>query len=168
VNSADLFYENALFALTATLFLVGVGRAWRRTKPYDLPQPLPPWFKVWFFTVQTAGGLLPLFVLIWSVWHSYFDLVAVLASYFLMLGLQILSESVSLRHFHSTSFVMVPYLYLPYRIWQLSKGLMIVGSTEGIGWISNFIVFEIVLWTINYLLDLSQLPRLLYWDRSES
>lgn len=31
-------------------------------------------------------------------------------------------------------------------------------------WIRNLLLFEIVLWIANYVLDLSQLPRLLRWD----
>ncbi|MGI8932701.1 MAG: hypothetical protein ACR2FS_01365 [Phormidesmis sp.] len=43
--------------------------------------------------------------------------------YLAMLGLQVSSESASLRRFRSTVFVMVPYFYLPYRVWQLYEGL---------------------------------------------
>lgn len=164
--SFNLLYENVLFVAVATSFLVGVGWAWRKAKPYDLPQSLPDWFRVWFLIVQIGGVVLPLVALVWSVWQGYSIVTAVLASYFLMLALQILSESVSLRRFHSTVFVMVPYLYLPYRVWQLYEGLMETSSTDTV-WIQRLLLFEIVLWIANYALDLAQLPRLLRWDKED-
>lgn len=159
----NLLYEDLSFLAIATAFLVGVGWAWRSAKPYDLPQPLPDWFKIWFLTVQTGGGLLPLIGLGWGIWRGYSSVVAVLASYWVMLALQILTESISLRQFRTVVFVMVPYLYLPYRVWQLYEGMRLI-EVDKLGWIEGLLLAEIVLWTANYLLDLSQLPRLLRWD----
>jgi hypothetical protein len=113
-----LLLENLLFLVLATLFIVIVGWAWRHSKPFSLPEPLPEWFKVWFGTVQVVGVLLPLLaMLLWGVWWGYSSVLTVLSWYFVMLGLQILSEILRLRQFHSVVWVMVPYLYLPYRIW---------------------------------------------------
>ncbi len=161
----NLFFENFLFFAIATAFYVLVGWAWRDAKPYTLPQPLPDWFKVWFLAVQIGGGGLPLLALIWSLWHGHSNLMVILVSYFVMLGLQILSESISLRWFQSVVFVMVPYLYLPYRIWQLYQGMMLLGSNDQL--FQNLLLAEIGLWTLNYALDLSQLPRLLHWKMSQ-
>ena len=155
-------FENLLFFAIATFFLVVVGWAWRQSKPYSLPQPLPEWFKVWFLTVQVVGGLLPLLaMLLWGVWWGYSSVLTVLIPYFVMLGLQILSEIVTLRQFHSVVWVMVPYLYLPYRVWQLYEGLTLLSPASELMWVQNLLLIEIVLWTLNYALDLSQLPRLL-------
>jgi hypothetical protein len=52
---------------------------------------------------------------------------------------------------------------LPYRIWQLYEGMLLTDADELI-WIRDLLLIEIVLWTVNYALDLSQLPRLLRWD----
>lgn len=156
----DLF-----FILGASLFLVVVGWAWRQVKPYHLPSPLPEWFKVWFLTVQIGGIGLPLVALLWlGVWQGYSHVRLVLLSYFLILGLQILSESVSLRQFRSVVFVMVPYLYIPYRIWQLWQGVVLLSTESELIWVQNLLYAEIILWVINYALDLSQLPRLLHWE----
>lgn len=159
----NLFYQDLLFLAIATTFFIVVGWAWRFAKPYDLPQPLPDWFRIWFLTAQIGGGLLPLIGLGWGIWRSYSNVVAVLVSYLVMLGLQVLSEIVSLRQFRSVVFVMVPYLYLPYRIWQLYEGMTLIASDE-LGWIQTLLWVEIGLWTANYVLDLSQLPRLLRWE----
>lgn len=123
-SDLNILLENLLFLVVATSFLVIVGWAWRHSKPFELPQPLPAWFKGWFLTVQVVGGLLPLVVmLLWGVWWGYSSVLTVLVPYFVMLGLQILSEILTLRWFHSVVWVMVPYLYLPYHIWQLYQGL---------------------------------------------
>jgi hypothetical protein len=160
-------YENLLFVILATSFFGIVGWAWRNTKPYDLPYPLPDWFKIWFLTIQIGGGVVPLGVLIWSIWQGRLNVVVVLISYFMMLGLQILSESLFLRKFRSTVFVMVPYLYLPYRAWQLYEGIELFKTANEPLWLQNFLLIEIVLWTLNYALDLAQLPRLLHWHTKQ-
>lgn len=60
---------------------------------------------------------------------------------------------------------MVPYLYLPYRIWQLYEGWILLGSAGELMWVKNLLLVEIVLWTVNYALDVAQLPRLLRWEQ---
>ena len=164
-NSFTIFQENLVFLAIATSFFVVIGWAWRQTKPYDLPQPLPAWFKIWFLSVQIGGIVLPLAAML--VWWSNTRVLTVLLSYFLMLGLQILSESISLRWFHSVVFVMVPYLYIPYRIWQLYEGLTLFSPDRELVWVRNLLFAEIILWTLNYALDLSQLPRLLHWEMNQ-
>jgi hypothetical protein len=164
-----LLLENLLFLVLATSFIVIVGWAWRHSKPFSLPEPLPEWFKVWFGTVQVVGVLLPLLaMLVWGVWWGYSSVLTVLSWYFVMLGLQILSEILTLRQFHSVVWVMVPYLYLPYRIWQLYEGLTLLSPEPELMWVRNLLIIEIVLWTLNYTLDLSQLPRLLRWEVQEN
>jgi hypothetical protein len=55
----NILLENFLFLVVATSFFVIVGWAWSHSQPFDLPQPLPGWFKVWVLTVQVVGGVLP-------------------------------------------------------------------------------------------------------------
>lgn len=160
----NIVIEDLAFVIAATLFLVAVGWAWRSAKPYELPHPLPSWFRVWFLSVQIIGGLVPLIVLLWAVWQGQERAIAVLSSYFVMLGLQILSEIATLRWFHSVVWVMVPYLYLPYRVWQLYEGAIVLNADPTQAWVQNLLIGEIVLWTLNYGLDLAQLPRLLRWE----
>lgn len=158
--------EDLLFLFAATLFLVVVGWAWQKAKPYELPEPLPSWFKIWFLSVQIIGVLIPVIVLVWAVWQGSDRAIVVLGSYFVMLALQILSEIGTLRWFHSVVWVMVPYLYVPYRIWQLYEGLFVLSPDTKLVWVQNLLLVEIVLWTLNYALALSQLPRLLRWEVS--
>ncbi|MBW4568979.1 MAG: hypothetical protein KME31_13435 [Tolypothrix carrinoi HA7290-LM1] len=179
MTSFDIFLEDFIFLVLSTCFFVFVGWTWRHLKPMSIPEPLPGWFKIWFGTVQVLGGLLPLVVmLLWGVvWGSdtYGTLrdrtLTVLVSYYLMLGLQILFESLTLRQYKSVVWVMVPYLYLPYRIWQLYEGLIFLGSESQLMWVRYFLILQIIVWTVNYALDVSQLPRLFRWavqDNSEA
>ncbi len=164
-----LFLENLLFLVIATSFIVIVGWAWRHSKPFSLPEPLPAWFKIWFGTVQVVGIVLPLLaMLLWGVWWGYSSVLTVLIWYFVMLGLQILSEILTLRQYHSVVWVMVPYLYLPYRIWQLYEGLTLLSPESELMWVRHLLIVEIVLWIANYALDVAQLPRLLRWEVREN
>lgn len=171
MTSFDIFLENFIFLVLSTSFFVFVGWTWRDLKPMSLPEPLPGWFKIWFGTVQVLGGLLPLVVmLLWGVVWGHERVLTVLLSYYLMLGLQILFESLTLRRYQSVVWVMVPYLYLPYRIWQLYQGLIFLGSEAELMWVRYFLILQIIVWTVNYALDVSQLPRLFRWavqDNSE-
>ena len=163
----NLFFENLLFFVLATSFLGIVGWAWKNAKPYSLPAPLPGWFKIWFGTVQILGILPPLAaLLVWGVWGNSPRVLSVFAFYFLMLGLQILSEYLTLNRFKSAVWVMVPYLYLPYRIYQLYEGLTLLGSEPELFWVKAILILEIILWIGNYALDLAQLPRLFRWEMS--
>lgn len=176
-TNLNLLFENLLFFVFATSFLVFVGWAWRHSKPFSLPQPLPAWFKAWFSIVLVVGVALPLLAMIlWGVsWgdgnasaKGVRSVLQALIPYFVMLGLQILSESVTLNRFQSCVWVMIPCLYLPYRIWQLYSGLTLL-SFDGSIWVQRLLLAEIVLWIFNYGVHLSQLPRLLRWEvQSES
>jgi hypothetical protein len=163
-NPLSLLSENALFFASATAFFWVVGWCWRHSPPYELPKPLPGWFKLWFLSMQAGGIGLPIAALLWwGVWQGHTAVSSILLSYLLMLGLQILSESVALRWFQSTVFVMVPYLYIPYRIWQLYSGWLVLQPDRELAIVRQLLLAEIVLWVANYALDLSQLPRLFHW-----
>jgi hypothetical protein len=163
-----LFVENLVFFILATSFLIVVGWAWRNSKPFSLPQPLPGWFKIWFGTVQVLGVIVPLVVmLVWGVWWRDNRILTVFVPYFVMLGLQILSEILTLRQFRTVVWVMVPYLYLPYRFWQLYEAWKFLSFETDLAWVRNLLLLEIVLWIGNYVLDVTQLPRLLRWEVKE-
>ncbi|WP_071517205.1 hypothetical protein [Geitlerinema sp. PCC 9228] len=163
----SIFIENILFVVFTTAFLAITGWAWQDTQPYQLPNPLPNWFGLWFGSVQILGGLLPLVALIWVIWQGNTNAIAIFASYIIVLGLQILSEFLTLRKFQSVVWVMVPYLYVPYRIWQLYEGLVVLTPIDNWFWIRMVLWVNLVVWIGNYLLDLAQLPRLFRWELQE-
>ncbi len=167
-NSLHLLSENSFFLMSSTAFFVVVGWAWRNAKPYELPLPFPGWFKIWFLTLQIAGIIPPLIVLAEAgIGQNNATVSAIVLSYLLFLGLQILAESWSARRFQSLVFVMVPYLYIPFRVWQLYEGVQMLPFTENLAWVRLVLNFEIVLWILNYCLDLSQLPRLHHWTMQQ-
>lgn len=164
-TNLQMFWENFIFLVLATSFLVFVGWVWRESKPFTLPQPLPTWFKAWLSVVLVLGVLLPLIALIlWGVCWGKTSVVLALVPYFLMLGFQIISESVTLNQFQSCVWVMIPCLYLPYRIWQLYSGITLLSGESELILIQNLLRLEIGLWIFNYGVHLSQLPRLLRWE----
>lgn len=155
-----LWIENLLFVTIATAFFAYIGWLWRSAKSFSIPQPLPHWFQIWLAVVLAVGIVLPLVALLyWGVWRGDVSVLAVLISYLTMLGLQILTESVTLNRFRSCIWVTIPCVYLPYRIWQLYRGLAIVDNSQ----IQLLLSLEIALWIFNYGVHLSQLPRLLAW-----
>jgi len=161
-----LLVENIVFFTIATGFLIAAGWAWRSVKPFQLPQPLPHWFRYWFGSVQLLGTVPPLGALGWMLWQGDREGATVLGAYFIVLALQGVTESLALRRFHSVAWVMVPYLYVPYRLWQLYEGMQLTAGHQG-AWIQLLLVGEICVWGINYLLDLAQLPFLFRWSGTE-
>ncbi|PIG94168.1 hypothetical protein [Gloeocapsopsis sp. IPPAS B-1203] len=161
-----LIVENLLFFTLATSFLIFAGWLWRHAKPFSLPQPLPNWFQAWLTIVIGLGVLLPLVTMLWAASQGDRIVVLVLISYFVMLCLQILSESLTVNRFQSCVWVTIPCLYLPYRLWQLYSGLILINRENG-SWIQGILIFEMVLWTFNYGVHLSQIPWLLRWESSQ-
>ncbi|WP_253274536.1 hypothetical protein [Nostoc sp. PCC 7107] len=103
-------------------------------------------------------------MLLWGVWWKHSAVLAVLGWYFIILGLQILFEVVTLRKLQNVIWVLVPYIYLPYRFWKLYEGLTLLGSEPELLWVRYLLMFELVLWIVNYAIDVSQLPRLFRWE----
>ncbi|MBD1939204.1 hypothetical protein [Microcoleus sp. FACHB-68] len=164
-TNLNILLENLLFLVISTSFLGFVGFLWRESKPFSLPQTLPAWFSAWLAVVLVVGLALPLVVMIlWGVWWGNRSVLQALIPYFVMLGLQILSERVTLKQFHSCVWVLIPCLYLPYRFWQLYIGLTLVSFDTRLIWVQRLLAVEIVLWIFNYGVHLSQIPRLLRWE----
>lgn len=164
-TNLNIIFENIFFLVISTSFLIFIGWVYRQSKPFSIPQLLPTWFKAWFSIVIILGIALPFVaMLFWGVWQGNQIVLQVLISYFVMLGLQILSESVTVNRFNSCVWVTIPCLYLPYRIWQLYSGLTLLSIGNDSIWIQRLLVTEIVLWVFNYGVHLSQIPRLLQWE----
>ncbi|MEB3356976.1 MAG: hypothetical protein VKK04_09635 [Synechococcales bacterium] len=157
-----LLVENLAFLAIATGLLVIAGSAWGNVKPFQLPQPLPGWFKYWFGTVQFLGLVPPLVALVWGMVQGDRTVTLIFTAYFVLLALQVLAEVLTLRRFQSVVWVMVPYLYVPYRLWQLYEGLTLLPPDEA-GWIRWIFVGELVVWGTSHLIDITQLPRLFQW-----
>lgn len=164
-----MLQENLLFVVVSTAFLSITGWYWRDAKPYSVPQPIPNWFKAWFVIVQSLGGLLPIITLIlWGIWWNHSTVLVIFASYLVILGLQILAESLSLRRFESVVWVMIPYLYIPYRVWQLYQGFLLIEGVPELMAVRVILWINIIMWSGNYVLNLVQLPFLFRWQTRDS
>ncbi len=164
-----MLIENLGFVTLTTAFLFFIGYYWRRAKPFSLPEKLPNWFRGWFIIVQVLGILLPLIALvIWGIWEDHRTVLSIFASYFLILGLQILTEILTIRKFQSVAWVAIPYFYVPYRVWQLYNGLTILEANPELMAVRIIMEINIGIWTINYCLNLLQLPLLLAWESKEA
>ncbi|MBE9180591.1 hypothetical protein IQ268_18680 [Oculatella sp. LEGE 06141] len=163
--TTNILLRDLLFVAIATAFLAIAGRAWQGAKAYELPKPLPQWFTLWFTSVQILGVFPPLLALVWwGIGQHYSGVLVVFLSYFIILALQIISERLTLRRFRSVTWVMVPYLYVPYRLWQLYEGLGFIEPGSNLVWVRAILMLELVVWSVNYGLDLAQLPRLYRWE----
>mgnify|MGYP006425193247 CR=1 FL=1 len=161
-----MLLENLLFFLIATIFLSLMGYYWRTAKPFSIPSQLPNWFRAWFILVQVLGVLLPLIALIlWGIWWGNTNVLSIFASYFLILGLQILTETLMLKQFQTVAWVAIPYFYVPYRVWQLYQGLIIIGDNSELMLVRLILEINIAIWMINYCLNLLQLPLLFRWEK---
>ncbi|WP_222597830.1 hypothetical protein [Euhalothece natronophila] len=153
---------------------------WRIAKPFSIPQT-PNWFRPWFILVQVLGVLFPLIALIlWGIWWRNTIVLFIFASYFLILGLQILTETIMLRQFQTVAWVAIPYFYVPYRVWQLYQGLITIGDIvipnkkqqpKSSGSIllpsssQDGCTTELNWNDYNYCLNLLQLPLLFRWEK---
>lgn len=160
----NLLLENLIVFLLITSFLGLTGFLWKNTPPFSIPQPLPKWFSVWLKLVVIIGIMVPVIaILVWGVSQRYTSVLQAFLPYLLMLGLQIASEIVTLKQFHSCIWVTIPCWYLPYRVWQLYTGLSLISPESELIWVQGLLWLEIILWIFNYGVHLSQLPRLLRW-----
>lgn len=159
-----MLLENLLFFLITTIILSLMAYYWRTAKPFSIPQT-PNWFRPWFILVQVLGVLFPLIALIlWGIWWRNTIVLSIFASYFLILGLQILTETIMLRQFQTVAWVAIPYFYVPYRVWQLYQGLITIGDDSELMLVRLLLEINIGIWMINYCLNLLQLPLLFRWE----
>ena len=159
-----MFPENLIFFIFATFFFVFVGWVWRNSKPFSIPHQLPNWFKIWFVILTFTTIVLPLAaMMLWGVWWGHNFVLALFTSYFLMLLSENLSKVIAIR-FKSCVWIIIPCLYVPFRIWQLYKGLNLISPEPELLWVRKLLILNIILWTLTYAIQLAQIPRMLQWD----
>ena len=62
----------------------------------------------------------------------------------------------------------VPQAYMPYRMWQLARGLALGSALAGPQWLQNLQGLLIVLWVFNYGAEMTFTPWLYRWHLQPS
>lgn len=168
VSAGDLLYsallQNAVFFAIASLYVWIGARRTLGTAPFPGPRPPPNWFKVWLVVIWLVGMVLPLVTLVTVGVLGGNTAVAVgLGAYLVMFIMQVATEIFVWKRWRSPIWVIVPCLYLSWRLWQCVWGMGLEGvqdSTLALGtWIALF-----VLWVINVGVHFTNIPLTLRWD----
>ena len=136
VGHARLAYCRAMNSLTVVLANLGffvcacgilLWAQWR-TQPgpvFPGPQPVGPIFKVWLVVIWLVGMILPLIAVV-AEWSQPVQLA--LLPYFATFILQIATELFVWKRWRSPVWVLVPCLYLPWRLFQSGWGLIAIDN----------------------------------------
>jgi hypothetical protein len=154
--------------------LAGVCLVWARARlPAEIaafpgPRRVGRVFKVWLVVIWVVGALLPLAALGQDGFVSGHDVVyAALMPYLAMFFAQIATELICWKRLASPIWVLVPCLYLPWRLWQSVRGLDAVQADPAVAQLglTVFTMYAlVVLWTINIGVHYTNIPRSLRWD----
>jgi hypothetical protein len=163
---ADVVMHNLIFLLLASAAL-----AWAqwRTLPgpaFPGPRPVGPVFKVWLVVIWTVGLLLPLAaILVDGVIGGNRAVLWALVPYLIMFVAQVLSELFVWKRWRSPVWVLVPCLYLPWRLYQVAMGFDIMGEAGAMPLLTLITLWALLLlWIINIGVHYTNIPNTLRWD----
>jgi hypothetical protein len=156
--------ELVFFALACTAL---VWAQWRLPKPsasFPGPRPVGPIFKVWLVVIWVVGLLLPLVALVVDGWlGGRTDTRLALVPYFVMFFAQVGSELFVWKRWRSPVWVIVPCLYLPWRLYQVARGMEgLEDPAASLTLVTLSALF--VLWVINIGVHYTNIPATLRWD----
>ena len=140
-----------------------LGWAQRRTlpgPPFPGPGPVGPIFKVWLVVIWVVGLVLPLAAL--TVDRVPMTRLAILP-YLAMFVAQVATEIFVWKRWRSPVWVMVPCLYLPWRLFQSWWGMQIV-SGAGTPFSEATMLALFVLWAINIGVHYTNVVNTLRWS----
>ncbi len=156
--------HNLGFAVIASVIVWICALRSRGTAPFPGPTPIGLRFRAWLVVIWLVGFGLPLVTVIRDgVLGSRAALTAALVAYFVMFFAQIGTELACWKGGRTTAWVIVPCLYLPWRLWQIYWGASVsaVDSTplSSLTWAALF-----VLWVINVGVHYTGIPLSMRWD----
>jgi hypothetical protein len=151
--------QNGVFFLIASLYVAIGARRAAGTASFPGPRPPEAWFKAW-----VVGLLLPLAALLYDGVIRGVGAAAIgLGFYLVMVVAQIATEIFVWKRWKSPIWVIVPCLYLSWRMWQVVWGLHLVqGQDSPLTHITFYALF--VLWVINIGVHFTNIPMTLRWD----
>ena len=156
--------QEAVFFILACACLAWAQ--WRLPKPsarFPGPRPVGPVFKFWLVTIWVVGLVLPLVALVVDgvIGGGAATLLALLP-YFAMFVAQVASELFCWKRWGSPVWVIVPCLYLPWRLWQGFRGLEVAPDAPLLTLVTLYAL--IVLWIINIGVHYTNIPATMRWD----
>ena len=158
-----ILLENAGFLTVALLYVAWAQ--WRTQGDARFPGPAPVGsiFKAWFVVIWLVGILLPLVALVWEGVIGGADVVwLALGPYLLMFVAQVATEIFTWRRLGSPVWVIVPCLFLPWRLYQVVDAKTILqGQPLPITSFALGALF--ILWLINIGVHFTNIPNAMRW-----
>lgn len=153
----------AFFAIASLYVWIGARRV-AGSAPFPGPRPPPLWFKVWLVVIWLVGLLWPAVALVWAIATDAATNIAIgLGAYLVMLFAQVGTEIFVWKRWRSAIWVIVPCLYLPWRLWQCWWGFDLSG-VEASAFATATYMALIALWIINIGVHFTNVPLTLRWD----
>lgn len=158
----DFALANLAFFLLAGLCLAWAQWRTRPGPPFPGPRPVGTAFKIWLIVIWLVGFLLPLLALVVDgLAGGHRPVRIALGFYLLMFVAQVATEIFVWKRWRSPVWVIVPCLYLPWRLFQAWMGLQVVDGPM----LSVVTLWALVLlWIINIGVHYSNIANTLRWD----
>jgi hypothetical protein len=153
---------NLAFLAFAALVLAWARWRTRPGPPFPGPRPVGRAFKAWLVVIWLVGLALPLAALVADgLAGGHAPVRAALGWYLLLFVAQVAAEILAWKRWRSPVWVIVPCLFLPWRLFQVAMGLMAVEGPP----LSVAVLWALLaLWLINIGVHYSNIPNTLRWD----
>lgn len=151
------------FTLASLYIFIGAKRA-VGTAVFPGPRPPEPWFKLWLIVIWIVGLVLPIVTLVMvGLWQGKGAVTLGIGAYLIGVFAQIASEVFVWKRWKSPIWVIVPCLYLTWRVWQCVWGLqLLAGQGPVLAEVTYWAL--LVLWVINIGVHFTNIPMTLRWD----
>ncbi len=150
-------------------FLLGVALCvgwarWRTRAGPDFPGPCPvgALFKAWLLVIWGVGALLPIAALVAE--GTVPGVRLALLPYLALFAVQIGVELLTWKAWRSPVWVIVPCLFLPWRLYQVARGLDLPGISDAPLTLTTLRLL-FALWVVNIGVHYSNIVNTLRWDR---
>lgn len=160
----DIALANLAFLLLAAACL-GWAR-WRTRAGPEFPGPCPvgPVFKGWLLVIWGVGLLLPLAALVYDgAIRGQPAAALALLPYLLLFVAQVMFEMLAWKGWRSPVWVIVPCLFLPWRLFQIWTGFAIVAGAD-VPMTLVTLYGLMLLWIINIGVHFTNIPNTMRWD----
>lgn len=162
---SSVLAQNLGFLGSVAIVLLWAKQRLGRAAPFPGPRPVGPAFKTWLIVIWLIGLALPLAALIYDGFlQSEGRALLAITPYLVMFIGQVVVEIVCWKRLNSPIWVLVPTLFLPWRLFQIYQGLSLIGGPETFPLTYWTLIALFILWTINIGVHFSNIPRHMRWD----